>query len=169
MLTNETKDLLRQLRSGNLDVADATRLEQLSASGLISDLRNHYPVMFQERHTGRKQEAGMARSLRFEFAVRKLPGSRFPQVYLIPIFRRCLLVSSYEDSISEITMVASIRATTQGGVSGDVILKMGRGHKLDRTPDGWVLKSLKRREATLTESFLANRGWKFDAMVPFSS
>jgi len=111
----------------------------------------------------------MARSLRFEFAVRKLPDSRLPRVYLLPILWRCLFVSSYEDSISEITKVSSIRVATRGGASGDVILKMGRSHKLDRTPDGWVLKSLKRREATLTESFLANRGWKFDAIVPFSS
>ena len=73
------------------------------------------------------------------------------------------------DSISEITMTASIRVRPEEGASRELILKMGRGYKLDRTPDGWVLKPLQRRAVTLAEDFLSKRGWKFEALLPFCS
>ena len=96
MITSQIKDLLRQLRSGKLAVVDAAPLEQLSAKELISDLGSLYPIVFQERHVGTKHEVGMARSLRFEFAVRKVSDSLFPHVSLLPVLARCLFVSSYE-------------------------------------------------------------------------
>src|SRR5438270_9491023 len=101
MPTFQTKDLLHQLRSGQWDPANASLLEQLSAGPFIANLRNRYPVLFQERRVGRKHEVGLARSLRFEFAVRPLPGSLFTPPCLLPILWRCLFVSAYEDSISE--------------------------------------------------------------------
>jgi hypothetical protein len=168
MLTIQIKDLLHQLRLGKLNVASATLLEPYSASGLILDLGGRYPILFQERRFGKKHEVGMARSLRFEFAVRKSGESLFPQVSLLPILWRCLFVSSYEDSISELTMATGIRVWPHAEASKDLVLKMGRGYKLDRTPDGWVLKPIKRREVTLSESFLLGRGWKIDALLPFS-
>src|SRR5262245_30036482 len=137
MITLKIKDLLRQLRSGTLDVASASaQLEPLSASELSSDLRSYYPILFQERSIGRKQEFGMARALRFELAVRKLPDSLFPHVSLNPILWRCLFISSYEDSISELTTIASIRVWPPEGASRELVLKMGSGQKLDRAPDG---------------------------------
>jgi hypothetical protein len=144
-----------------------TPLEQLSARRLISDLREFYPVMFQERRVGRKHEVGMARSIRFELAVRKLPDSLFYHVFLFPFLARCMFVSSYEDSISEITVAANIRVKPKEGASREVILKMGHGYKLDRTPDGWVTKPLPGRAATFTEDLLSKRGWKFEVLVPF--
>jgi hypothetical protein len=44
---------------------------------------------------------------------------------------------------------------------------MGRGYKLDRTPDEWVVRPLKRQRVALSEEFLRKRGWKFQAMFPF--
>jgi hypothetical protein len=167
MLMHIIKDLLHQLRSGRLDIVNATPLEQITASGLISDLRTLYPVLFQERRIGKKRETGMARSLRFELAVRKTHDSLFPNVSLLPILWRCLFVSAYEDSVSELTMAASIRVRPQREASRDLVLKMGRGCKLDRTPDGWELKPIKRREVVLSEAFLTKRGWRFDALLPF--
>jgi hypothetical protein len=164
----QTRDLLQQLRSGQWDPANATLLEPLSASEFTTDLRSLYPVMFQERSVGRKHEIGLARSLRFEFAVRKHPGSLFTPPCLLPVLWRCLFVSSYEESISEITITSTVRVSPASGTR-DVILKMGRGYKLDRTPDGWALKPLERRAVTLSEAFLAKRGWKFEALLPFCS
>ena len=105
--------------------------------------------------------------LRFEFAVRKVSDSLFPQVFLLPALARCLFVSSYGDSISEITMTTSIPVRRKEGTSRELILKMGRGDKLDRVPDGWVLKPLHRRAVTLAEDFLSKRGWKVEALLPF--
>jgi hypothetical protein len=166
MLATQTKELLQQIRSGTFDVANATTLEQLSSRQFLSDLRNLYPVLFQERRVGRKQEIGLARSLKFELSGRELSDSLFRPVILVRVLRKCLLVSTYDDSIGEITMAASIRVRPGGGASRGVILKMGRGYKLDRTPDGWVLTPLQRRSVSLTEEFLAKRGWNFAASSP---
>jgi hypothetical protein len=167
MLAFQIKDLLHLLRSGKLDVASVAPLEQLVASGLIADLRSLYPVMFQERVIGRKHEVGMARSLQFEFAIRKQPDSHFPQVLLLPVLRKCLFVSSYDDAISEVTTTASILVGQKIGATKEVVLKMERGYKLDRTPDGWALKPLRKRAVTLSETFLIQRGWRFESLVPF--
>lgn len=170
MMTIQVKDLLRKLRSGTLDVGAATLLEQLTASGLISDLRGSYPVIFQQRDVGKKHEVGMAHSLRFKLAVRKLDDSLFRQVFLFPVLCKCLFVSAYEDAISEITVAASIHIEPKGeGSTKALILKTRQGHKLDKSSDGWVLKPLQRRAVTLDETLLSKRGWKFEALIPFVS
>jgi hypothetical protein len=167
MMTQDVKGLVRRLRSGVLDTADTSALERVSASEFIADLKTVYHVLFHERHVGRKYEVGMARSLQFELAARKTSGSLFPAVHLLPVLRNCLFVSAYDNVLGEVTSAASVHVMPQGDASGNVIVRMGRGFKLDRSPDGWVLKPLKTREVTLTEAFLAKRGWKFDAFSPF--
>jgi hypothetical protein len=165
----QPKDLLHQLRSGTWDVANASSLEQIPWDEFIADLRGRYPIVFQERVVGTKHEIGMARTLQFELAVRKLPDSRFMIPCLLPVLRPCLFVSAYQGSLGEITFAKSLRVRPGEGAPGDVTLKMGRGYKLDRTPDGWVLKALEARAVTLTEVFLLKRGWRFDALLPFTS
>jgi hypothetical protein len=167
MLTTQVTDLLRQLRSGRLDTADATVLEQIPSDELISDLRALYPVLFQERVVARKHEIGMAHSVQFEVAARRVLKSLFPAAHLLPILRNCLFLSSYDNAIGEITTTASLHIRPDWATN-NVVLKMGRGFKLDRTPDGWAIKKLKRRAITLSEELLADRGWKFDVLVPFN-
>jgi hypothetical protein len=170
MINAQVKDIFHDLRFGRFDVANASLLERLSASELISDLRKTYPVAFQERTVGRKHEVGIARRLRFEFAVSRLPDSSFPRVFLLPVLWKCLFVSCYDDSISEITIAAGIRLRPEEpGASREVVLTTGRGFKLDRTPDGWDIKPLQRRAVTLSESVLLTRGWKFEVLLPFCS
>ena len=169
MPTTQTKDLLHQLRSGTWDVANASQLEQTPWNEFVAELRALYPVMFQERLVDTKREIGLARSLQFQLAVRRLPDSLFTLPCLLPVLRRCLFANSYEETLSEITISTGIRVRPAGGSSRNVILKMGRGHKLDRTPDGWVLKPLEMRSVTLTEAFLSKRGWRFDTLRPFHS
>ena len=166
MIAAETRELLRRLRSGRMDVADTDALEKLPANVLVEDIKNFYNILFQERQVRNKHEVSLARSLKVEFSVRRHPNSLFAPIYLHPVLSKCLFVSSYEDTISEITMAASIHVLPRGGEAKEVILKLGRGHKLDRTPDGWMIKPLERRSVTLSESLLSKRGWKFGALLP---
>lgn len=165
-ITSQIAELLRHLRSGTLQPADASVLEQIPADELMSDLQATYPVLFQERQVGRKHEIGIARRVQFEVAARKVLNSLIPAAHLLPVLQSCLFVSSYDNVISEITATASLHVRPEWS-SKDVALKMGRGFKLDRTPDGWMIKSTKRRIIALSEQLLADRGWKFDVLVPF--
>ena len=164
MLTSETKDLLHQLRSGRLDPASVGILAQVPAHEFLSDLRQIYPVVFQERSIGRKREIGLARTVRLEA---KLADSLFPAVQLLPVLRRCLFVSSYDDSISEITATASVHMSPKWDLPHEVVVRIGRGFKLDRTPDGWTVSAIKHRTTVLSQEFLLRRGWKAEALIPF--
>ena len=168
MITIQIKDLLRQLRSGKLDVANATSLEQFSSSDFASDLREVYPLVFQERRIQNKHEIGMARSISLETAIHQVRNSRFSLIGLFPTLSKCIFISSYDDSIGEITAISSIQVVPKGGPTLDVTLKLGVGYKLDKAPDGWTVKRLKRRTITLTEPLLAKRGWNFDVFGIFA-
>ncbi len=166
MLATQVKELLHRLRSGTLESADAALFDQIPFSEFIPEIRTLYPVLFQERAVGRKLEVGMACSVQLEIAAHRLPKSLVPAAYLLPVLRRCLFVSSYGDSITEITATSSLHVRPVWGADNEVQLRMSRGFKLDRTPDGWAIRPLQRRAVTLSEDFLLRRGWKFDALLP---
>ena len=161
MQTKQIMSLVRQVRSGESDQALISTVEHLSAAEFIRELRSKYLVLFQERRVGRKYEIGLARSLSLELARRRPPNSRLSLFFFMPVLRQCLFVSSYDDHITEITTVASIRVVPGGGDSLDVALRMELGHKLDKRPDGWFVRKLKKRPVTLSEAFLSARGWNF--------
>ncbi|MBV8677091.1 MAG: hypothetical protein JO355_07975 [Planctomycetaceae bacterium] len=75
MIAAETRELLRRLRSGRMDVANTGALEKFSANVLIEDIKNFYNILFQERQVGNKHEVGLARSLKVEFSVRRIRSS----------------------------------------------------------------------------------------------
>jgi DNA-binding transcriptional LysR family regulator len=166
MLTGEFRGLLHELGSGKLSAATAEFLAGVPLDDLVSDLRTSYPVLFQERSISRKREVGVARSIRLELAAHQLATSPFQAIHLLPVLWRCVLVSSYDNVISELTAISSI-TVRPSRTTGEVILRMGRGYKLDRTPDEWVVRPLKRQRVALSEEFLRKRGWKFQAMFPF--
>jgi hypothetical protein len=168
VITIEIKDLLRQLRSGKLDVASAPSLEQLSPGDLAANLREVYPLVFQERRIRDKYEIGMARSISLETTLRQIPNSLFLHVRSFLTLSKCVFISSYHDSLGEITTISHIQVVPKGGAALDVTLKMGGGYKLDKTPDGWAVRRLKRRTITLTEPFLVKRGWNFDVFGVFA-
>lgn len=159
-------ELLRKLRSGSLQPDDAVVLEQLPADEIMAELRANYPIVFQERSVGRKREVGVARTIQFEVVARRVLDSLIPAARMMPVLRRCLFVSAYDNAISEVTTTISLHVVP-GWADQNVELKMGRGYKLDRTPDGWVIHPLERRNVTLSEQLLASRGWHFDVLVPF--
>jgi hypothetical protein len=161
MLTKQMMSLVRQVRSGEWDQAQITTVEHLSATEFVKELRSKYLIIFQERRVGHKSETGLARSVSLELVRRQLPHSQLSLFFFMPVLRQCLFVSSYDDRITEVTTVASIQVIPGGGDSLDVTLRMGLGHKLDKRPDGWFVKKLKKRPVTLSEAFLAARGWNF--------
>lgn len=166
MITAEARELIRRLRAGEFDPGEAEAIAKLSAGDFVSEMKAIYPILFQEHRVGRKQEVGMARSLKFELDVRRSPGGLFPFVGMDLVLRKCLLVNSYDDSISGITAVTSLRVRHRGGRANDAALRMGKGSTLDRFPDGWAVKPVKGRWIRLSEDFLLKRGWRFEALRP---
>jgi hypothetical protein len=168
MPTDQTIEFLRQLRLGKLDAENPAFPGHLSAAEFLKQIRDHYPVVFQERSIGRKAELGLARSLQFELAVSANGQQAFPPVLLFPVFRRCLLISTYDDYLSGIAMARSVRIRPSKADSDQLVVTMGRGYKLDKMPDGWTLKNIPRRSTVLSEAFLRARGWQFDRLRPFA-
>jgi hypothetical protein len=80
-----------------------------------------------------------------------------------------VFVSAYDDVISEVTRLASIRIRPAGASAKELILKTGRGFKVDKISDQWEVRPLKPREVTLSEEFLEKRCWRFEALVPFGT
>ena len=165
MLTLQMLDFLHELRLGTLDAAHAAFLDHISANDFISELRTTYPLLFQERSIGRKHEVGMALSVRYE--AHHVSDSLFLSLRLIPFLSQCIMVSSYDDVISEVTATKSVRVRPARESSNQVILKLGPGFKLDKTPDEWAVRLLKRRTVTLSADFLQKRGWNFAALSSF--
>src|SRR5579883_1702238 len=161
MLTKQLIKLVRQVRPGELDQAQISTLERLSATEFVEELRSKYLVLFQERRVGHKPEIGLARSVSLELARRRLPNSRLSLFFFMPVLGQCVFVSSYDDRITEVTTVASIQVIPGGGDSFEITLRTGLGHKFDKRPDGWFLKKLKKRPVTLSEALLSARGWNF--------
>ena len=166
MPAGQINGLLRDLRLGKLDAASAEFLAGTPLGGLVSNLLDSFPVLFQERVVGRKREVSVARSLLFRLAAHRSPGSRFQSMEFCPVLWRCVFVSGYDDTVSEITQIGSISLRPADSARTELTLRTGRGFKVDKTPDEWILKELKPRRVNLSEEFLAKRGWKFEALVP---
>lgn len=165
--TINLSSILQQLRTGRFNVVDASLLESLSAHQLMADLQRLYPVKFQERDVGRKHEVALARSIRYELGFANRDVSIFSPIRLLPVLRSCVFASCYGDSLSELTTTASVYVKPTRKPEKGLLLKLGRGFKLDKSPDGWVLKSVEPRAVNLSMDFLENRGWQFDVFVPF--
>ena len=168
MSSTEVQEILHQLRLGHIKPYQMSRLDRLAPDELISDLSRSYPVVFQERTIRDKHEIGMARKIALETVARHVPGSVFSRYRIVRAIKHCVLVSSYGDSLSEITVLSEIRVRPKNGPSFEVAITTSRGHKLDRTPDGWSIKPLKHRSVTFSESFLLARGWRFEVFGVFS-
>lgn len=170
MPTDQISQFLRQMRSGSLDAANPQFPGHLSAADFLMQVRDHYPIVFQQRTIGRKGELGLARSLQFELAVPADAEQTFPPILLFPVFRRCLLISAYDDHLSGIAMAKSVRIRPSNEHGEQLVVTIGSGYKykLDQMPDGWTLKEIPRRSTVLSEAFLRARGWQFDRLRPFA-
>ena len=137
MLTAQSKELLRNLRAGKLDASVAAFLEQLAADDFIADLRRYYPVLFQERHLGRKHEIGLARYVGLK-SVRRTGRAETRNV---PVLLKCLLINSYGDSLSGLETLSSIRIVPPRSAGADLTLARAAVLSSTRPPtDGCIAR-----------------------------
>jgi hypothetical protein len=162
VIATHTTELLRRLQQGILDPGDTTSLEQTSARQLVDELRSVYRITFQERRIGRKWEVSLARSFRAELALRPIPDAIFMSFLLVPAYLNCLMLSADDDSLTGISRLTRLTAWAVAKPQRGLALKTGHGFKLDKTPDGWAIKPLRKRLVKLSEEFLRERGWRFD-------
>lgn len=162
MLTTQLKDLLRNLRTGKMDVSEAPSLEQLLAAEFAAELRRYYPIVFQERTIGTMHELGLARFVGLKGASRKHSSARSS----VPVLLNCVLISSYGDSLSGISTISWIAVIPAASSGTKVTVIASRGYSLDKTPDGWTLRPRERSRVKFSVEFLTKRGWNFDAVRP---
>jgi hypothetical protein len=158
----QTEELLRHLRAGELDSAGIAYLEQLKADELVADLTAAYPFRFQERRLGRKWEVGMARSLEFRLVPYFFPGSQFLTFMVATVLQHCVMLSGEAEAVTGISATSRIVVKPIHKPFHGVALATSRGFKLDKLPDGWEVKALSKKRVKLTEDFLQQRGWRFD-------
>ena len=124
---HQATSMLRQLGSNNLDAAAVEHLVHTPASAFIADLRRAYPLLFLKRTVSRKRELGLARGIQYELSTHKLQDSLFSPVCLLPVLWKCVIVSSYDDVISEVTATASIRVRPVWDAPNTTVVKLGAG------------------------------------------
>jgi hypothetical protein len=169
MLTAQTEEILDRIKIGTPDPSDFQALEGISAHDFYADLDSVYGCRFQERQLRSKWEVGVARSLRFEVTALSAKRSLFPIMIMVPVFRNCLFLTSEADVITGISVATRLTVRPIRKLFRGFALAVGRGFKLDRTPDGWQLKPLGKRTVKLTDEFLQKRGWRFDSLQHFAS
>ncbi len=167
MLSTDMKANLALIEHGEWNAVLESYVEQLSAKAVVDDMTAVYPIVFQERHIGRKHEIGMAAEITFELRFQKTPQSLFTGACLLPVLRRCVLISSYDDAVGEITLTRRIRVKPNGNKGNFLTLSFGSGVKVDKTIDGWCTAPLRSRGVPLSESVLKKRGWHFNVLLPF--
>ncbi|MBI1831691.1 MAG: hypothetical protein HYR84_09600 [Planctomycetes bacterium] len=164
MLTAQTEELLSRLKVGTFDSADVQALENTGADDFVAGLDASYPMRFQERRLRDKWEVGVSSSLRFELVSLSPKRACFPILVLAPVFRNCLFVSSEAGFVTGLSWATRLSIRPVRQLFPGVIMTTGRGFKLDLTPDGWVLKAFEKQTVKLTDEFLQNRGWRFEAI-----
>jgi hypothetical protein len=164
MPTAQTQDLLRRLQGGHMDPSDPVYLEQIKAPDLIMELTATHPIRFQERQLKGKWEVGLARSVQHRLVFGRPRDSLFMAIQVVPVLRHCLMLSGQADAVTGFSSTPQIEVRRAARLPHGVALTSYRGFKLDRFPDGWLLKPLARKKVRLTEDFLRERGWQFDAL-----
>jgi hypothetical protein len=167
MIATRTTELLQRLRRGILDPADTTMLEQTPANHLVDELRSVYRFTFQERRIARKWEISLARSFRAELAIRPVPEAIFVSFLLVPAYLNCLMLNIEDNYLTGISRLTRLTAWAVNEPEQGLVLKSGRGFKLDKTPDGWAIKPMRKRVVKLSGEFLRVRGWRFDHLKQF--
>jgi hypothetical protein len=162
MIATRTSELLRHLEAGSFDDEDTAILEQTSAAQLVHEFRSVYRLMFQERRIGNKWELSLARSVRAELVIRPIPDVLFVSLLWVPAYLNCLMLNIEGDSLTGISRFTRLTVWAVKKPEQGLALRTGRGFKLDRTPDGWAIKPLRKRTVKLSEGFLRERGWRFD-------
>jgi hypothetical protein len=167
MIATQTQDLLRRLRKGTKENSDLAFLEHVNGSDWIAELKSVYPLTFQERHVRGKWEVSLASTRRPELAARPIRNSPFVSFIVVPVYVDCIMVNVEDNAVTGVSRLDRLIVRAVAKPVPGLALTTGRGFKLDKTPDGWTIKRLRRRTVRLSESFLQARGWEFDHMSLF--
>jgi hypothetical protein len=167
MIATRTNDLLRRLRKGTPDKSDEGFLEQVKVSEWVDELRSFFPITFQERHIRSKSEVSLARSIRTELAARPIPESALVSLAAIPVYVNCVMINIEDDTITAISTISRIAVRAVARPVPGLIVTSGRGFKLDKLDDSWVLKPQRNNTVRLSEDFLKTRGWRFDCLTRY--
>jgi hypothetical protein len=168
MIATQTADLLQRIRKGVVDPTDTAMLERISADQFVDELRaSRYRLTFQERRIGKKWEISLAHSFRAELAIRPIPEAAFVSFVLLPAYLNCVMLNIENNQLTGISRLSRLTVWAVSGPQGGLALKSGRGFKLDKAPDGWDIKPLRKRVVRLSGEFLRKRGWRFDHLKQF--
>jgi hypothetical protein len=110
----------------------------------------------------------LARSVEHRLALKRLPRSPFMVGEILPVLRRCVFLCGEGAAVTGWSLIPQIQVRRGARGSRGVILVTSSGFKLDRFPDGWEMKPLAKKKTLLTEDFLHQRGWRFDALLPLA-
>ena len=172
MIGTITAELLQGIRNGSLETVDTKWLESTPADQLVLELcSSRYRITFQKRQIGRKMEISLARSLRAELAPRTIANALFVSFQVIPVYLDCLMLNIEDNRFTGMSRLSRLTVWAIRKLEPGLALKSAHGFKLDRTPDGWEMKSMRKRTVKLSAEFLRKRGWRFDhlqQLIPVS-
>ena len=160
-------DLLDHVRKGTFDPGDVEFLEGHRGADLVSELRQSFPITFQERHIGQKWEIAVARRLGTALSSRMHRNSLFVSLSLVPVYIDCVLIGIDREFINGVTRFSKMQVRPSSSKDPELRITTSRGFSLDRSPDGWALEPRERRTVRLKESFLKSRGWQFHHLTRF--
>jgi hypothetical protein len=164
MISDRLANLLKNLKKGLFSPDDVAFLEQIAVKDLVEELHSVYRLTLQERLVGQKCELSLARSLRLIAPL--IPNSMlgYLTLRLVPDYLDCIMISAESGQITGVSRSSRLRIRQLTKPEPALELRTGRGHKLDKMPDGWSMKPLAKRTIRLSEPFLRERGWKFDLL-----
>jgi hypothetical protein len=168
MITQQTAEMLAKIKKGTFEPGDTALLDQMPADELVAELRSgRYGLTFQERHIGKKWEVSLARTLRAELIQRRIPEAVFVSLQLVPAYIECVMINSENNRVTGISRTSRLTVWLVTKPELGLALRSGSGYKLDRTPDGWEMKPMKKRTVKLPAGLLRSRGWRFEHLQQF--
>jgi hypothetical protein len=162
----ELTEILDRLSSRLISLDDAELLKAIPSATVIRELRSRYSVVFQERSIGAKKELGLCKSIESSPFVNSASDSPNVAFHLVSKLIDCVFLSLYDDRLSELSAIESI-TVAPSKVADYLIVHLGAGTKLDRTPDQWFVKRLKSQKTELSTEFLNKRGWNLQLILPY--
>ncbi len=157
MLATPTKELLRHLRTGEISPADTDFLDRADAREFVTELRFAFGFTFQQYRRGKKQEIALARSVRADL----VGGADDATGRFIPAYIGCLMLSIEENRVTGISAITRLTLQMTDDPIPTWAVTTASGFKLQKMPDGWEGKRLRKRTVKLTQEFLSARGWRF--------
>src|SRR5207302_305132 len=82
--------------------------------------------------------------------------------HFVPAYVSCLMLSIEENRITGLSAITRVTLQMTGDQVPTWAVTTARGFKLQKLPDGWEIKRLRKRTVKLTQELLRNRGWRFD-------